>query len=167
MNSAEILGLLRSDPYTNYVFLGVYAINELPKISVKPCALVINLDPNTHPGSHWVCAYFYKQTCDYFDSYGLKPILLLKRYMLKYSDTILFSTKQLQSPFSSTCGQMCIYFLVWRARNVPLLKIISSLDVSYADEFITLFVNKLFKINTVMIDENFLMKQLSDSYINR
>lgn len=150
MNSTEISALLRSDPVSNKDFLGVFAIDKLPEIGQEICSLVANLDPSDSPGTHWVGMYFYNNSCDYFDSFGLKPNTILKQFMLTYVDKILYSVKQVQGVLTSTCGQMCIYFLIWRSRKIPFIDILKSLDSSYADEFVTHFVNKMFRVNTVV-----------------
>ena len=165
MNTLEIQSVLKSDSMVAPILYGVFPIDHLPNIVSKPAALVINLDSSKKPGSHWVCIYFNRKGgCDYFDSYGKSPNKKLEKYMLKYATKINTNKKPVQLPFTSTCGQLCIFFLVWRARHVPQAMVMSGLDNSYADEFVTGFVNKLFRINTVTFDENFIVNQISKKY---
>jgi len=113
------------------------------------------------PGSHWVCMYFdNRDRGEYFDSYGRQPNNTIVRYMKRFASHIKFNKKCIQQPLTSTCGQLCVYYLIWRSRQIPLKEIVSSLDKSYADEFVTGFVNNLFKTDTVVFDREFLIDQI-------
>lgn len=147
MDTHEILQILRNDQAVKQVLLGVFPIDQVPPIFYKPAALIVNLDPSHEPGSHWVCMYFDKRgNCDYFDSYGMKPNSMLETYILENASKFKCSSKVVQKPLTSTCGQLCIYYLIWRARGVPMNMILDSLEKRYSDEFITGFVNNLFKV---------------------
>ena len=162
MNTKEILSILKSDQAVGQILLGVFPLDKIPIIKNKPSALVINMDPSYMNGSHWIAMFFDKNdSCDYFDSYGKKPSKVLEKYMFRFSSKIRTSLKQIQNNFTSTCGQLCIYFLIWRSRGVPLKTIMSSLDQGFTDEYVTGFVNNLFKVNTVLMDEGFIINQLS------
>lgn len=160
MNTREILNVLRSDAAVNPTLLGVFPIDLVPPVIYKPASLVINLDPSSEPGSHWVCLYIDKKgRCDYFDSYGREPNSLLKKYIFQNSVQSKHNTNCVQRILTSTCGQMCVYFLIWRCRGVPMKLIMNSLEEHTSDEFVTGFVNNLFKINTIVQDQNFIINQ--------
>ena len=73
MNSLQIERLLKSDFETKSVFKKVCALGQLEKPTF-PSAYVINSDPSTEPGEHWIAVYFDKHgRGEYFDSYGLPP----------------------------------------------------------------------------------------------
>ena len=63
-------------------FTGAYMIDELSSTGPKnkECAIV-NLEPHTQIGSHWVC--FWKNGTDriYFDSFGEIPPPQVLRYL--------------------------------------------------------------------------------------
>ena len=65
---------------------GPIELNQLEK-PVFPSAYVINSDPSSEPGEHWIAVYFDK--CgrgEYFNSYGLAPAFVgLESYMDTYS----------------------------------------------------------------------------------
>jgi hypothetical protein len=166
MDTFQIRNMLRSDDIVRTILLGVIPINHLPRVSFRPAALIINLDTSDMPGSHWVSLYFYDSCCDFFDSYGRPPNEILTEYMLKFSNKIFFNNKPVQALLTSTCGQHCIFFLFWRARSVPMSNIVGILDIYNADQFITGFVNSLFKVQTSVYDENFLVNQISEKWIN-
>jgi len=166
MDTNQILSIVRSDQAICQIYHGVFPIDKLPILHSLPAALVINLDDSTEPGSHWVAIYIEtKSSCEYFDSYGREPEEKLRTYMNKYASKIKFNKKCIQQPLTATCGQFCIYYLIWRSRGVPLKNIVNSLDKSYADEFVTGFVNKLFKINTVTVDIKFITDQICNNFI--
>lgn len=158
MNTSEILAILKSDQAVKQIFLGVFPIDLLPKIAKLPAALVVNLDPSNKPGSHWVSLYFDRDgTCEYFDSYGRKP-KELQSYIIANSSTYVFNNLQVQRMLTSTCGQMCIYVLIWRARGVYFEDIINSMN---SDEFITGFVNSLFRVRTEVYNYEYIVNQIA------
>lgn len=157
MNTIELLNILKSDPVLDYILLGVYPSDLLPKIKKFPAALVVNLDPSTLPGSHWVSLYFDNAgNCEYFDSYGRKPSEL-KSYIENNCETYVYNNKQLQNAHTTVCGQMCIYFLVWRARGFSFKEIINSM---INDEFVTGFVNGLFNVHTQVYANEYIVNQI-------
>ncbi|XP_067945020.1 uncharacterized protein F54H12.2-like [Watersipora subatra] len=95
-----------------------------------PSCAVINTKPHTERGEHWVC--FIKnrdRTGIYFDSYGYAP------YNLPEVGDVLancidwtYNAKSLQTPFSTVCGEYCIFFLTHMAKGFPLDHIINLLD---------------------------------------
>lgn len=159
MNTTSVLGILNSDQAVKQILLGVFPSDFLPNINSYPAALVINLDPSYKPGSHWVALYFSKSgTCDYFDSYGLPPPKDLVQYLHSNAKRFTYNNKQVQRFFTSTCGQMCIYFLIWRSRGIPFSEIVKSIT---NDEFITGFINALFNIRTQVYSHDFIVNQMA------
>ena len=68
------------------------------------------------PGTHWIAIYFNEQMKgELFDSYGKHPIHYNK-YFLDFMNRNAVEWEhnkiQLQSAFSSVCGQYCIYFCI-------------------------------------------------------
>lgn len=160
MNTRQVSNVLKNDDVVSSTFLGVFPIDRLPLVNYKPASLVVNLDPSNKPGSHWVCMYFDKRgRCDYFDSYGLEPNDTLREYIFQNAVRLRHNTNCVQRILTSTCGQMCIYFLIWRCRGLSMKMIMKSLEEHNGDEFVTGFINNLFKINTVVQDENFITNQ--------
>ena len=86
MNTLQIERLLKKDWKTKNIFKKVCALDQLEKPTF-PSAYVINSDPSSEPGEHWVAVYFDKRgRGEYFDSYGLPPTLVgLESYMDAYS----------------------------------------------------------------------------------
>ena len=86
MNTLQIERLLKKDWKTKNIFKKVCALDQLEKPTF-PSAYVINSDPSSEPGEHWVAVYFDKRgRGEYFDRYGLPPTLVgLESYMDAYS----------------------------------------------------------------------------------
>lgn len=114
-------------------FIGTFARDTLPNIKKFPAALVINTDPVSKPGEHWVSNFINKNgDGEYFDSYGFQPLHKeIMEYLNKYcAHRWCYSTVMLQSINSMTCGYYCIIYIKTRC-----------LGYSYCN-FITLFSNQ-------------------------
>lgn len=160
MNTLEILSILKNDQAVEQILLGVFPSNLLPKLTKLPAAIVVNLDPSNEPGSHWVSLYFDDfGNCEYFDSYGREP-QELRYFINENSRNYVFNNIKVQGELTSTCGQMCIYVLIWRTRGIPFKDIVNSMS---NDDFVTGFVNALFKINTKVYDYDYIVNQISKS----
>jgi hypothetical protein len=142
MNTDQIEYHLREMPG----FYGVHASNAIPHLKLRetPSGVVVNLDPNYLPGSHWVCSVVYKKKdkkiLEFFDSYGLRPDE-------KYAPgdwTIHYNPWRLQNPNSKVCGQYCIFFIRERLGGAPFIEIITRLRKKrYPDKFVVNYVKRL------------------------
>lgn len=103
-------------------FLGVYAADLAPaslpdNATHYPCAYVVNTDPSTKPGQHWVAFYSSapSQTIEFFDSYGNKPSAYPHIRLPTNVPAGVYSNIAFQSKRSAVCGHYCIFYLVKRA----------------------------------------------------
>ena len=126
MNSLQIEGLLKKDSQAKKIFKKVCALDEI-EVPSYPSAYVINSDTSDKKGEHWVVVYFDKnRRGEYFDSYGLPPAVLgLEAYMDRFSLDWIYNRKTIQSLFSNVCGHYCVYFILFRCRNISLHAILS------------------------------------------
>jgi hypothetical protein len=70
MDTMQLLSSQRNVP----TFLGVYQFDLLFEHAItRPSTVIINTDPHTMSGSHWLEPKSY--TAFYFDSYGLTSIV--------------------------------------------------------------------------------------------
>lgn len=117
-----------------YMFKGIYASNELPDLSHDEISngvfMIVNFDPNTKEGSHWIGMRIKKNKCEYFDSYGEKPdeddgilndTTHFKEYLEQYGKNFKYNPYDLQGKYSSVCGHYSVMFAytgldydVWR-----------------------------------------------------
>ena len=58
-------------------FLGVFPSDLLPRSVPQSCTVIINADPHTEKGSHWLAIHFRPKSSStyYFDSYGIVPLV--------------------------------------------------------------------------------------------
>jgi len=177
MNTEEIYSILSSDDRVRRInFLGVFPINKIPKVALEnnTCCAVVNTKPNTHEGEHWVC--FAKKengSSVYFDSFGYPPYNLPEiGDVLEQSNNWIFNDVQLQSPYSTVCGQYVIFFLTHYARGITPEHIIELLndngDTFANDAFIFNYIkNKYHSVDTShlkIVDLPYMFKQ-SANYI--
>ena len=111
MNTDQLQVLLKRNARTWKHFRGMYAYDQLPKKG-KVGYYIVNLDPITQPGSHWIALRKRpgaRATHQFFDSYGLPPQKLrFKRFL---NNKYTFNSKNLQYPTNTSCGQWCLYFI--------------------------------------------------------
>ena len=165
MDTVELTHILTSDQYMKKYFIGVYAANHVPSnVSKAPVCFIANTDPSWKPGCHWVAVYVdHENNAEFFDSYGRYPDIYHNKIygFLKRFENCKLNHTQLQSSFSSTCGQFCLYFLYWRCRGVSFERIMSGFDKSQDtnDFLVTTFVNGLFDKKTKVYDVDYIVNQ--------
>ena len=117
-------------PFSDHVlFLGVFPFDYFPHSSFTQTSLqrsiccVVNNDPSTKPGQHWVALFRDKgsNVIEFFDSYGFPPE---KYHFAPFSNFHVICNKiTLQSKWSNVCGHYCVLFVYLRAYSVKTLKI--------------------------------------------
>jgi hypothetical protein len=108
-------------------FIGVYALDDLPKNLNLPITLIANTDKRSQPGTHWIAIYIDETGLgEYFDSFGLPP---LQNEFYTFMDKSCqngwyFSTVLLQDLRSLSCGQYCMLYCALRSYGFSLCSII-------------------------------------------
>lgn len=160
MDSVQLRRIIRSCSEMRELSLGVCPIDKIPK--GKPHGFIIcNLDKAKDPGSHWVCIFNGSHgIIEIFDSYSGIP-QQLNAYTKGHD--VVFSPKQVQGHFSTTCGQHCIYFAFHRCRGLAFDQIIDSYseDTEANDQMVCDFVLETFDLDTDTIDEDMIFMQIS------
>ena len=126
MNTLQLEWILRRDRYAGRVFRKVCALDQVQVPSIFPSAYVINSEPSSESGEHWVAVYFpLPGKAIYFDSYGLHPSVLgLESYLdACVGDNWIYNKKLLQALLSDVCGAYCVYFILFSARGYSLSRI--------------------------------------------
>jgi hypothetical protein len=124
MDTSQIVNILDSDCSLTKLFSGVFSSDQLPQLCQTPAAIVANLDPHNKPGSHWVAFYIENEVGEYFDSYGLPPLLPIFENFLKINcKRWKHNTKCMQSLSTKVCGHYCIWYLSQRARGFSIAEI--------------------------------------------
>lgn len=144
MDEIDLNQYLIIDDQIMRLFRGIISANELCMIENKQSLYIVNIDPNFLPGSHWVCVYVEKDTCEIFDSLGNNPSKYndyFKTFMNKYKKC-RYSIVKLQDEKSKMCGAYCIYYCYLKSRNFMLSHIIDSFskDFKLNDYLVSTFV---------------------------
>src|SRR5271156_6053900 len=103
--------------------------DTLPKhINTNECGIV-NLEPDSEQGSHWVSYYKHRSEKYYFDFYGLPPTNEMLKYLKpsSVSPQVIMSTFVIQQLGTVICGQLSIYVLYMLTHNHKFLDILLSL----------------------------------------
>ena len=164
MNTTQLLKCIGEDEKLTSRCSGVFPLDRIPTPTGRPKCIIINLDPGSKPGSHWVAIYIDREGFgDFFDSYGHPPQKReIRNYLKKYCKDWTFNEKQIQSNFSSACGQYCIYFLYRRVRDVSMRDVVSVFtdDLRVNDSIVTEWVNEKFDVDTDVYDLEFMINQI-------
>lgn len=112
-------------------FLGVYAIDQLPKLKTNgACCFIINTDPSYLPGKHWLAVFVKNREGECFDSYGRLPPRPLQFWLNKNCNRWCYNKRWLQGPLSTLCGAYCIFYLAKRCLSNKTMSAILSEDFS-------------------------------------
>ena len=124
-------------------FRGVFSKDVLPKqIRNKECGIV-NLDDHIGLGTHWVAYRNIDKFCEYFDPFGLKMPLEVKKYMTTSGKRSVYSMDEIQERDSVLCGYWCLYYLLERQKGRSILDTIHNAEFDMSDTS----VNHRFIIN--------------------
>jgi len=128
------------------IYRGIFACDQLPDFTLRPSVIVVNTDPSTQPGRHWICMFFDADGHgEFFDSFGLQPKRVFERYMNKHCLAWTFNNKQMQSLISRFCGHYCIWYCMLKFRKVTLNELvrITSNDTGLNDFLVHRFACRL------------------------
>jgi hypothetical protein len=104
------------EKYKSKGFIGTFMKDKIPIKEIKnhplPLGLVINLDNDSGPGTHWVCLFITPLYQVYFDSFGQPPPIQVMKLMSKFkSIPKYYNSTQLQQLSSQACGYFVIFIL--------------------------------------------------------
>ena len=137
------------------------------EINKYPNSFVVNTAPMKLPGIHWIAIYFNEQMKgEFFDSYG-RPIHYNKHFLDFMNRNAVeweHNKIQLQSAFSTVCGQYCIYFLYHRCRKRSMPTIVNSFanDKLRNDQLVYDFVRRKYRQVHPSLKQD-IVKQISRS----
>ena len=133
MNSLEIEGILTQNKWNIFKFLGCFAADELPIVSLNGTStcFIANVDPSSEKGSHWVSFVITKNgNLEYFCPLGISfyhwPLFVNYIRNIMSFNNILMNRKRIQSIGSNVCGIICMEFLIKRDRGMSFSLILNS-----------------------------------------
>ena len=121
MNTQQLRQYMLMDPYIRQYYGGVIPRDRLPLVVKKPTIYIINTDPSSLPGKHWV-TLFMDTVCEHFDSSGLPPRKDFENLLIAHGPNYMFNNKRLQDFNTNTCGLYCLMFAYFRCRGYSLTK---------------------------------------------
>ena len=163
MNNVQIEKALRSDDTVTNVFIGVFSADTLPSPKEFPAAYIANTEPSDMSGQHWVAFYCVNDTIECFDSFGRNPAEYSEHLAAWINDDYkIVQIETLQSDDSTVCGQYCMFFVLLRAYGFSYEDVMSALtsDTVVNDRFVCKFINRFFKMRTVVRDKQFFMTKM-------
>ncbi len=166
MDTIQLSRILNYDEEIRKCSLGVFPADQIKQNRIG--CMIINEDNTGKPGSHWVAIFVLPENkCEYFDSYGRNIAKgSIEKFLKKFD--ILQGNRQVQSTFSTVCGQHCVYYLYNRCRGVPFPEIVASYSKNQQqnDEMVTDFVNSHFGLSETTTDPEFCWRQVSRAIQN-
>lgn len=130
LSTVQIRYILKKYIPKRKVFVG--ASDEL-KLFPKALVCVINSDPSTSKGLHWIALYDKpgSKTLEVFDSFGL-PIVFYGDFITNFAKQhnlkIRSHQSQIQQNNSSMCGYFSAFFLILRERGKSYSNILSTFN---------------------------------------
>ena len=148
MDTLQIERILKNNSCAKKIFKGVYPKDQLPTVEY-PGSYVVNTDPSTAPGEHWVAVFFNHQgSAEFFDNCGLHSIVHgLTDFLDSHSSFWICNSKTLQSLISEVCGHYTVYYILFRSRGCSLFEILThfSSSISLNDKTVGRFIQNLLK----------------------
>jgi hypothetical protein len=154
MNTTEIRRILHT-AINKQMTTDVFACDQLQSLKSEKFAVIVNSDTSDEPGTHWLALFKESgDTVEFFDSYAM-PIEFYNTNILNFVSTkckfLRQSEIQIQSDFSSVCGQFCIFYLVSRANGLnfnDILNEFSEINLSKNNEKVSRFVRDNFGLDS-------------------
>ena len=130
-------------------FLGVFPSDLLPNSiqQRQTCTVIINTDPHTERGSHWLAIRFEPRSSSayYFDSFGRPPQVATIQDFLRRNCTVHeYNAIQLQGPRITLCGQYCFLFVLRMGDDYSPKEFVSWFEPGTADPRITRLLKFVF-----------------------
>ena len=104
-------------------FLGCYPENSLETLTITsfPCYIIVNIDSDEMPGSHWIALGLFRDKIEIVDPLGFS-IFNWKRvpcHLMKFCHRFsvnrkIIISKRIQPRDSTLCGFYCIYYILFR-----------------------------------------------------
>jgi hypothetical protein len=143
MRTNELEQALNWNVHTRGVSGGVFAQDEvqasIPKR--KNVAFIINTDPSTESGEHWVVFYFTREEVYYFDSYGNPPEHKRFLKLIKKRKKASFFHKRVQGR-GTMCGEYCLYFILAMQGHANM-KVFGN-ELNFNDRYVRKYVHREF-----------------------
>ena len=134
--------------HTQDKYRGIFTSNGLPEpnklMETTPWFIIVNIDPNTSPGSHWVTIYCDNtKSISYFCSVGTRPRGDILKFLESYEDVII-NSHQLQTNDGDLCGEFCLFYADLRSlefTDSEILQLFNPESANQNDDIVGQYVN--------------------------
>jgi len=112
-------------------FLGVYPSDMLLRSVTRLGTVIINADPHTEKGSHWLAVHLRPKfsSAYYFDSYGIVPLVpAIQAFIRRNCITWDHNRRQLQSLTCNNCGKYYCLFVLYMDRGFTPKQFVGPFD---------------------------------------
>ena len=124
MKTEELEAYMLNDPYIRKYYGGVLPLDQIPRVIRKPSIFIVNNDPSTLPGRHWL-AVFFTSVNEHFDSAGFYPNKTLEAELVSHGPKFKYNNNRVQAYNSDTCGLYCLFFCYFRCRGYTFQDVIN------------------------------------------
>ena len=114
-DTQQLQKVLDKEPaYQEFDFKQVLGADQLPSLKklqqYKKWIVILNTDPISRPGQHWVLAMKpHNKNCFFFDSYGHSPAYYQPHLWSSLQKHCLYNKEDYQQDFSTVCGDYTLF----------------------------------------------------------
>ena len=108
----------------------------LPRSVTEIATVIINADPHTEKGTHWLAVHFLPKSSSacFFESYGIIPLVADITGFIRRNCTVWdYNRGQLHCLKSNVCGKYCCLFALYTDRGSPPKQFIGQFGGASAD----------------------------------
>jgi len=102
------------------IVLGSLPSDMLPRFVTQTGTVIINADPHTEKGSHWLAVHVLPKSSSpyFFDSYGIVPLVPGIAAFIRRNCTVWdYNRRHLQGLTCNICGKYCSLFALYMDRG--------------------------------------------------
>jgi len=132
LNNHQLNYLAQTDPKLCQMFNQTIPCDRLPSVVNRegPTAYIVSTDSHDKPGRHWFALWTQDNVCEILDNYALpleeyKTTGPMIEWLNRHYKFQVHSGKTLQSPFSQSCRDYALMFLVLKARGASMQHFLS------------------------------------------
>jgi hypothetical protein len=150
MYSSQLARCVRTDPFIDDDFIGVFASDRLRVPQTLPAALIVNNQDSSQPGEHWISVYIDGAGVGCFiDSVGMPPSVYswdIANFMDNNCLYWSYNPRTIQSMHSNICGQYALFFLWHMCRGSSMHQTLAPFTENrlYNDSVVSAFVLRQF-----------------------
>ena len=127
MNTTQLQCAMDSDPAMKEYQRKVFALDQFKKAKLSERGIYIcNEQTSQNPGSHWFLIITELDKVYFIDSFAQSPKYFgIERKINKLKKPVAALSDIIQNPFSTLCGEYCLFFAYHLSRNINLKNVIN------------------------------------------